>query len=193
MRSPCQPSSILEASVATLTGFPATTRWSQHSWLSQGCTFAMAPVVGSSMQSTPPTTTRRAEPPTARLHLESQSEAYILLMISSSSSWPSSLNWLYTSIENEHPSVDNRVPRWAQLPIVDLCAIPTHTPIHLNLYEYSISLKENETAYRIQAASITEVTKRSTGLLMSPLLWLSDLPPTHISGFQGSFLPTGVR
>lgn len=122
MRSPCQPSSILEASVATLTGFSHKSRWSQHSWLS-GLHLAMAPAVGSSMHSTPPTTTRRGGASDCQATPGESIRGHILLMISSSSSWPSSLNWLYTSIENEHPSMDNQVPRWAQLPIVDLCAI----------------------------------------------------------------------
>ena len=84
MRSPCRPSSILEASVAALTGFSRKSRWSQHSRLSQGCALQWLRLLGAAcgthLPPPPPPPPEGVEPPTARLHLESQSEV--------TSSWP---------------------------------------------------------------------------------------------------------
>lgn len=91
-------------------------------------------------------------------------------------------------------SMDNQVPTWAQLPIVDYVLSDPYSHTFEFICEYSISLKENETGYRIQATSIAEVTKRSTGLLLSPLLWLSNLSlqPLPLAS-SGAFPHTRVR
>ena len=91
-------------------------------------------------------------------------------------------------------SMDNQVPTWAQIPIIDYVRSDPYSHTFEFICEYSISLKENETGYRIQATSIAEVTKRSMGLLLSPLLWLSNLSlqPLPLAS-SGAFPHTRVR